>query len=279
MQKRQIEVDDGATTLEDTRLATLHEYGILDTVPEQGFEDVVALACRICATPVALVSLFDKDRQWFKAKRGFEPCETPLAQSVCAHAIGRDDLLVIPDLTLDARTRTNTLVTSEPSIRFYAGAPLMTSGGETLGTLCVIDTVPRPEGLTEEQRDGLEALARQVMTLLEMRRAVAARDDALLTKRDIDVRNRQVLDSAIDYAILTLDLDGLVVGWNKGAEAVLGWSEAEMLGHPAAIIFNPIDRTVGIPEREMQSAREKGAVPTSAGTFARTKAAFMPSAR
>ena len=165
---------------ESSRLAALHDQGILDTVPEVGFDDIVRLATRLCDTPVALISLVDRDRQWFKAKLGFEPCETPIAQSVCKHAVGLGDLLVIPDLTQDVRTSTNPLVVGEPHMRFYAGAPLVTAEGQTLGTLCVIDHRPRPQGLTEAQADDLRALARQVMALLDMRHLVASRDALLV---------------------------------------------------------------------------------------------------
>ncbi len=164
---------------EPTRLAALDGYGILDTQAERGFDDIVLLASRICATPVALVSLVDGDRQWFKARVGFDPCQTPLSQSVCAHALARPGLLVIPDLTVDPRTWDNALVTGEPHLRFYAGARLETPEGVALGTLCVIDREPRPEGLTPEQGEALEALSRQVMAQMELRRSMAARDDAL----------------------------------------------------------------------------------------------------
>lgn len=165
---------------ESSRLAALYDQGILDTVPEVGFDDIVRLATRLCDTPVALISLVDRDRQWFKAKLGFEPCETPIAQSVCKHAIGLGDLLVIPDLAQDVRTSANPLVVGEPYMRFYAGAPLVTAEGQTLGTVCVIDHRPRPEGLTAAQADDLRALARQVMALFEMRHLVASRDVLLV---------------------------------------------------------------------------------------------------
>lgn len=102
----------------DLRLAALDAYGILDTAAEPEFDDVVFLASTICETPVALVSLVERDRQWFKARVGFEACETPIEQSVCRHALGSSDLLVIPDLSADPRTRDNTLVTAGPMIRF-----------------------------------------------------------------------------------------------------------------------------------------------------------------
>ncbi|WP_246689566.1 GAF domain-containing protein [Methylobacterium sp. WL116] len=165
------------------RLAALAALDILDTLPEQGFDDVVRLATRLCATPVALVSLVAIDRQWFKANVGFPHCETDLDSSVCKFALVEPDLLVIPDLTADPRTMVNPLVTGEPHIRFYAGAPLRALEGHVLGSLCVIDTVPRPDGLTLEQADDLRALGRQVANLLEMRRAVEGRDQVLERQR------------------------------------------------------------------------------------------------
>ncbi len=152
------------------RLDALADYGILDTEAEQGFDDIVLLASQLCETPVALVSLVAEDRQWFKARIGFEPCETPIGQSVCAHALDRTDPLVIPDLTEDPRTKDNTLVTGEPFIRFYAGAPLVTPAGIVVGTLCVIDRLPRPQGLQPNQMVALQALARQVVAQLELRK-------------------------------------------------------------------------------------------------------------
>ena len=143
---------------EAARLDALARYRILDTPAEAGFDDIALVAKALCQTPVALVSLVDKHRQWFKARIGFEACETPLSQSVCAHALRQDDVLVIPDLRLDPRTQDNTLVTGEPFIRFYAGAQLESPDGHRLGTLCVIDTLPRPEGLSDEQTAGLPVL-------------------------------------------------------------------------------------------------------------------------
>lgn len=165
------------------RLAVLESYGILDTPSEPAFDDAVTLARIICHTPIALVSLVAENRQWFKARAGLDACETPIEQSVCAHAIRQGSTLIIPDLTRDPRTRDNTLVTSDPKIRFYAGALLTAPGGALLGTLCVIDTKPRPEGLTEEQLHGLEALARHVVQSMDMRRIILQREDALFDAR------------------------------------------------------------------------------------------------
>ncbi|WP_157070270.1 GAF domain-containing protein [Aureimonas frigidaquae] len=163
----------------EAALAALEALDILDTPADENFDRLTRLATYICDAPVALVSLVDRQRQWFKSRVGFEPTETPLSQSVCAHAILQDGVTVIPDLTLDPRTSANTLVTAPPHIRFYAGAPLRDRSGNVLGTLCVIDTVPRPGGLTKRQTDALETLASQVMAQIELRGVVAERGELL----------------------------------------------------------------------------------------------------
>lgn len=175
------------------RLAALDAYSILDTTPEPGFDDIVQLAMLICEAPVALVSFVAKDRQWFKAQSGFEPCETDLNSSVCAHALVEPDLLIVPDLTADPRTAANPLVTGEPYIRFYAGAPLRTQDGHVLGSLCVIDAVPRPGGLTPAQAAGLRNLGRQVMSQLELRRLLASQRDLLTGRAEADARRTGLL--------------------------------------------------------------------------------------
>ena len=162
------------------RQNALAGYVVLDTLPEPEFDDIVLIAQRVCEASTALVSLVDADRQWFKARVGFAACETPLDQSVCVHTLAVADLLVIPDLSLDPRTRDNTLVTGEPHIRFYAGAVLRTAEGVAIGSLCVIDDSPRPNGLSASQAEMLRALARQVMVNLALRRAMAERDEALV---------------------------------------------------------------------------------------------------
>lgn len=161
------------------RLDTLARYGILDTAPEPSFDDLVQIARRVCKVPVALISLVAQDRQWFKARVGFDPHQTPISQSICVHALASPDLLIIPDLTQDPRTAANTLVTDHPHLRFYAGAPLITPDGVAIGSLCVIDHVPRPAGLNEAQRATLAALARQTILILQLREAMQGRERAL----------------------------------------------------------------------------------------------------
>ena len=168
-------------------------------------------------------------------------------------------MLVIPDLREDVRTRDNPLVTGDPFIRFYAGARLETPDGQALGTLCVIDVKPRPDGLNPAQADGLERLARQVMAQMELRRVSVARRRMATEAEETARRHRQILDGAKDYAIILTDLGGRVVEWNAGATKIFGWSEAEMRGDFANLIFTESDRSEGIPEREMAAARDMGA--------------------
>ncbi|GAA0501058.1 sensor histidine kinase [Paractinoplanes deccanensis] len=154
------------------RLAALYALDILDSAPEQDFDDIVALASNVCGTPMSLVSLVDTDRQWFKARVGTEATETDREVSFCAHAILGRDLLVVPDATKDSRFADNPTVTAGDGIRFYAGAPLVTTDGYALGTLCVIDNEPR--SLDVEQLQALRALARQVTSQMELRRHAIA---------------------------------------------------------------------------------------------------------
>lgn len=164
---------------ERQRLEALRRYQILDSEPEQSYDDLTYIASVICQMPIVLVSLIDEHRQWFKSKVGLEVNETSRESSFCAHAILNNEVMVVPDANLDTRFHDNPLVVGEPNIRFYAGAPLHTKDGFALGTLCVIDSIPRT--LSEQQIKGLEALARQVSTLIEMRLALHELHHALST--------------------------------------------------------------------------------------------------
>ena len=155
---------------EDHRLRTLRLHHILDTAAEKSFDDLTRLAATICDVPISLISLVDESRQWFKARVGIEAEETSRESSFCAHAILKDELMIVSDALTDVRFADNPLVLGDPKIRFYAGAPLTVSNGESLGTLCVIDTVPRL--LTKQQLLALDVLRDSVVNLLEVRRAV-----------------------------------------------------------------------------------------------------------
>jgi len=155
---------------EARRVSALRAYDILDTPVEAVFEDITRLAAAVCATPISVINLVDAERQWFKSEIGLGVRETPLDTSICAHAILEHDFLEVPDTTTDARFACNPLVTGEPGLRFYAGALLKTPDGLPLGTVCVLDTVPR--SLTPVQVETLQALARQVMAQFELRRMV-----------------------------------------------------------------------------------------------------------
>ncbi len=153
---------------EAARLKALHAYHILDTDPEQAFDDLTLLASQVCGTPIALITLVDENRQWFKSRVGIDVQETARNISFCSHAIGQPGLFVIPDTLNDGRFRDNPMVVSDPHIRFYAGAPLLTRDGDPLGTICVVDSKPRV--LTDGQRAALNALRRQAESQLELRR-------------------------------------------------------------------------------------------------------------
>jgi diguanylate cyclase (GGDEF)-like protein/PAS domain S-box-containing protein len=170
-------------TNEAQRLAALHRLRVLDTLPEQVYDDIVHLASQICGTPIGLVSLIDGERQWFKARVGLAAIETHRDAAFCAHAIaGREPMLIVEDAALDARFGDNPLVIGDPHIRFYAGAPIVTTDGHALGTVCVIDTEPRR--LSASQARSLQALARQATALLELRlRTIVSEEQAQALER------------------------------------------------------------------------------------------------
>jgi len=185
---------------EQARLAALRRYRILDTAPEEAFDDLTLLASYICGTPMALITLIDEERQWFKSQRGLGNLrETERSVAFCTHAITQADILEVPDTREDDRFRQNPFVTGQPHIRFYAGAPLITPDGHALGTLCVIDTEPRR--LSPDQRRALDALRHQAQAQLELRRrlddlrqALAERDKAEAEQAALITELRASLD-------------------------------------------------------------------------------------
>ncbi len=206
---------DSPDSREPERLAALQALRVLDTLPEQAFEDIVQLASQICGTPVGLVSLVDEQRQWFKARIGLAAAHTPRDMAFCAHAINTPDtLMVVADAACDPRFRGNPLVTGEPNIRFYAGAPIVTPGGQALGTVCVIDTVPRE--LDAAQLGALQALARQASALFELRQRTLALEEqavevARLSQASAEDRRRssELLDLVLrggDMGLWDLDV-------------------------------------------------------------------------
>ena len=220
---------------EALRLAALRRYRILDTEPEQAFDDLALLASHICATPIALITLVDADRQWFKAHPGVAVTQTSRAISFCSHAIEQSGLFIIPDAREDARFRDNPFVTGGPFVRFYAGAPLLAREGEALGTLCVIDRVPR--NLSDTQREALDALRRQVESQLELRRnlhelktALAARDRA---EADVATLSGLIPYCATCQLNMTVPADpSAIPRIAEGVTAVLrekGWQDADVI--------------------------------------------------
>jgi signal transduction histidine kinase/ActR/RegA family two-component response regulator len=166
------------------RIEALERYEILDTPPEEEFDDITRLIARICDAPIAIINFIDRDRQWFKSEIGLGLRQTSLDVSVCTQAILQSDLFIVPDTLMDPRFADNPLVTGWPHLRFYAGAPLHTSDGFRIGTLCVSDY--RPRGLLDAQKEALKTLARQVMVLLELRRSAKLIEQASRSVRTVD---------------------------------------------------------------------------------------------
>lgn len=207
---------------EEQRLNSLNDYHILDSLPEQAYDDIATIAAQICGVPIALISLIDKDRQWIKASYGIPSAlrEIPRELSCCAHTItSPDELLEVENASKDDRFLDNPLVVGEPNIQYYAGASLTTKEGIALGTLCVIDH--NPNKLTEAQRNSLLALSRQVMALLELRKETL----------DFD-KNKSHLQELVEHisdVVYDLDEQGKFTYVNPALTEISGYSEAELL--------------------------------------------------
>ncbi|WP_341906653.1 ATP-binding protein [Polaromonas sp. YR568] len=211
---------------DNERLAALYRYDILDTAAEAEFDDFTRLAAQICGVPMALISLVDKDRQWFKSRVGFEAQEGARDVSFCGHAILGRDVFEIPDATNDQRFVDNPAVTGDPNIRFYAGAPLLTKNGSAIGTLCVFDD--QPKTLTDQQITALQALSRQVIRQMDLRLLV--RREKELNQELVRQRNFQKLlfDSAM-AGVASMTPSGLITSVNPAFERLVGYSAAELI--------------------------------------------------
>lgn len=237
---------------ESDRQVALERYNILDTLPEQEYDDLTQLAASICGTPIALISLIDRDRQWFKSRVGIDVSETPRDISFCAHAVANDAILQVADALEDPRFADNPLVADDPHIRFYAGIPLRTSDNFTLGTLCVIDRQPRD--LTSIQIQQLEALSRLVISQLELRRNNEASKilvSVLETSKKVSMLQQAILDS-VNFAIIATDLQGTIQSFNSGAELMLGYKATEIIEKNLTVFHD----TREINERSQQLSAE-----------------------
>ncbi len=232
---------------ESARLRALDDARILDTPSEKAYDDLVRLASFICGTPISLISLVDQKRQWFKARVGLDVKETARELAFCAHTILKPDgLTVVEDAAADARFADNPLVTGDPNIRFYAGAPLVTRDGFALGSLCVIDRVPRT--LTPQQVDALETIRTQVIREMELRRNAVdlANSYAMLEEtqgrvRESERRYRELVDNSLGL-ICVHDLEGTLTLVNPAVHERLGYLPGELKGKNLASIIAPATR-------------------------------------
>lgn len=213
---------------EPERLAALRLFEVLDTGAEAEFDDLALLASTICGTPIALISLIDASRQWFKSRVGLDAQETVREIAFCTHAILGTGIFEVPDALRDERFADNPLVTGSPGIRFYAGAPLTAPNGFQLGTLCVIDRVPRQ--LDERQRAALAIISRQVMRQLELRLGARHFEEEAAF-------HRAILDSAVPSIISTTPR-GVITTFSRGSEKLLGYGADEIIGKTTPVLIH-----------------------------------------
>jgi len=242
-----IDAPNDAPAREQARLAALAARQLLDTPSEPQFDAIVELAAAACNTPIALVSLVDRERQWFKAGVGVEGLrETPRSVSFCSHAIERPELMEIPDARADDRFRANPLVTGPPHVRFYAGMPLEVPGGYRLGTLCVVDVVPRR--LTPDQVAALKRLAGLAVHIIETRPRSGAPAQLRGPTRDgpgeSDSAASATLES-LQNAVVVSDHTGRITFMNQAAEALTRWPRAEALNGAVGRVFRLEDAIAG----------------------------------
>ncbi|MDB9340510.1 MULTISPECIES: ATP-binding protein [Cyanophyceae] len=215
---------------EAARIAALDQYQILDSAPEQVFDDLAFLAAQICDTPIALINLLDANRQWFKAKIGLDIQQIPMNIGFCRRCVQQRETLIIPDTLADEAYATDAVVTSAPYARFYAGVPLIIPGGEAIGTISIVDHIPRQ--ITTKQVEALQAISRLIVTQLEVRRN-SIEDTTANQRAKLQIcEQTALLDIATD-AIIVRDLSHNILVWNKSAENIYGFSAAEAIGENA----------------------------------------------
>ncbi len=252
----------GSTIHDPERIGALHSLQLPDTIPEKEFDDLTSLASLICETPMSLISLVDKEEQFFKSHHGLQMEKTPIGHSFCAQAIQeKDKILIIEDARKDARFKDNPLVTGDPKMVFYGGVPLITRGGQALGALCVIDVKPRK--LTEMQLASLRLLASQVMHLMDLRKSrlelqakelILANETTQLQKKE--KRYKALVENGAD-AIAILGIDGSTKYVSPSIQNVLGYNEEEALNlnlfdvvHPDEVegVLKKLNEVIQIPE-------------------------------
>ncbi|HKB91175.1 MAG TPA: PAS domain S-box protein [Opitutaceae bacterium] len=254
---------------EEQRVLVLRNLSILDTPPEPELDSIAELAAQICDTPISLISFIDESRQWIKSKFGLMVDQISRDVSFCAHALAGDDLMVIPDASKDERFAGNPMVKGDPMIRFYAGAPLVTSGGEAIGTLCVMDRVPRQ--LTDRQQRGLRALSRLVMNQIELRHEILEQKRKIAVERDRKEKELSLLETCIsrlnDIVIITdaepVSEPGPRIQYvNDAFVRRTGYSREEVIGKSPRFLQGPktqrdaLDR-IGAALKEWRPVREE----------------------
>jgi PAS domain S-box-containing protein len=242
--------------VDEARLQELKSYNILDSMPETDFDDLTALASAICEVPIALISLVDEKRQWFKSHKGLDAEETPIEQSFCAHAIlDTTEIMIVEDARDDSRFKDNPLVTGDPHIVFYAGVPLVNEDGFPLGTLCIID--PRKRAITEAQKTALRTLARQVMDKLELKRKhialIKANEAFEKSQRALQVLNNQLTESETVLRIATESAELALWSFEPETRKVkLSDRYREMFGFASdqIVSFDDLLTTLDLPYRK-----------------------------